>query len=189
VDQDNVIVANVRREDAPASHRPEPQRGLHRGVDRHYHSPAVRHHHLVQAFVIPTGSMEDTLLIGDHLLVDKLSYAPSGLGLQAHPALRGRSARRYHRFPLSVDIQQTFVKRAIGIPETTSAWSTSNSSSTARRSSSHTSITRPGTSTRIATTSPATQRARGRFRPRHASESRAEWRRGGAAGIRFRHGR
>ena len=25
---------------------------------------------LVQAFVIPTGSMEDTLLIGDHLLVD-----------------------------------------------------------------------------------------------------------------------
>ena len=33
---------------------------------------------LVQAFVIPTGSMEDTLLIGDHLLVDKLAYAPSG---------------------------------------------------------------------------------------------------------------
>ena len=27
---------------------------------------------LVQAFVIPTGSMEDALLIGDHLLVDKL---------------------------------------------------------------------------------------------------------------------
>src|ERR1700720_681664 len=33
---------------------------------------------LVQAFVIPTGSMEDTLLIGDHLLVDKLAYSPSG---------------------------------------------------------------------------------------------------------------
>ena len=33
---------------------------------------------LVQAFVIPTGSMEDTLLVGDHLLVDKLSYAPAG---------------------------------------------------------------------------------------------------------------
>ena len=33
---------------------------------------------LVQAFVIPTGSMEDTLLIGDHLLVDKLAYAPPG---------------------------------------------------------------------------------------------------------------
>jgi len=33
---------------------------------------------LAQAFVIPTGSMQDTLLIGDHLLVDKLAYAPAG---------------------------------------------------------------------------------------------------------------
>ena len=33
---------------------------------------------LVQAFVIPTGSMEDTLLIGDHLLVDKLAYCAVG---------------------------------------------------------------------------------------------------------------
>src|SRR5712692_10699822 len=33
---------------------------------------------LMQAFVIPTGSMEDTLLIGDHLIVDKLAYAPGG---------------------------------------------------------------------------------------------------------------
>ena len=33
---------------------------------------------LVQAFVIPSASMEDTLLIGDHVLVDKLVYAPAG---------------------------------------------------------------------------------------------------------------
>src|SRR5512146_1456250 len=33
---------------------------------------------LVQAFVIPSASMEDSLLIGDHVLVDKLVYAPPG---------------------------------------------------------------------------------------------------------------
>jgi signal peptidase I len=33
---------------------------------------------LVQAFVIPSASMQDTLLVGDHLLVDKLVYAPGG---------------------------------------------------------------------------------------------------------------
>jgi len=33
---------------------------------------------IAQPFVIPTSSMEDTLMTGDHLLVDKLSYAPHG---------------------------------------------------------------------------------------------------------------
>ena len=33
---------------------------------------------LVQAFVIPSASMVGTLLIGDHVLVDKLVYAPRG---------------------------------------------------------------------------------------------------------------
>ncbi len=33
---------------------------------------------LAQPYVIPTGSMQDTLLIGDHLLGDKLTYAPPG---------------------------------------------------------------------------------------------------------------
>ncbi len=60
--------------------------------------------------------MEDTLLIGDHLLVDKLSYAPSGL-ISRH-ILPYSDVRRgdiiVFRYP--VDIQQTFVKRAIGIP-------------------------------------------------------------------------
>jgi signal peptidase I len=71
---------------------------------------------LVQAFVIPTGSMEDTLLIGDHLLVDKLAYAPAG------PVSKWTLPYRdVHRgdiivFRYPVDIKQTFVKRAIGVP-------------------------------------------------------------------------
>ena len=71
---------------------------------------------LVQAFVIPTGSMEDTLLIGDHLLVDKLAYAPPGAiskyVLPYEEVKRGDII--VFRYP--VDIKQTFVKRAIGVP-------------------------------------------------------------------------
>jgi len=71
---------------------------------------------LVQAFVIPTGSMEDTLMIGDHLLVDKLAYAPPGL-VSGH-ILPYTEVKRgdiiVFRYP--VDIQQTFVKRCIGVP-------------------------------------------------------------------------
>jgi signal peptidase I len=72
---------------------------------------------LVQAFVIPTGSMEDTLLIGDHLLVDKLAFAPPGGAITSH-ILPYREPHRgdiiVFRYP--VDISQTFVKRCIGIP-------------------------------------------------------------------------
>jgi signal peptidase I len=71
---------------------------------------------LVQAYVIPTGSMKDTLLIGDHLLVDKLAYAPPGTIskylLPYRPIQRGDII--VFRYPL--DIHNTFVKRAIGIP-------------------------------------------------------------------------
>jgi len=71
---------------------------------------------LVQAFVIPTGSMEDTLLIGDHLLVDKLAYAPPG-PLTKH-LLPYEDIKRgdiiVFRYP--IDIRQTFVKRVMGVP-------------------------------------------------------------------------
>jgi len=71
---------------------------------------------LVQAFVIPTGSMEDTLLIGDHLLVDKLSYAPPGpvsKYILPYTELK-RGDIIVFRYPM--DIKQTFVKRCIGLP-------------------------------------------------------------------------
>ncbi|HWB84735.1 MAG TPA: signal peptidase I [Bryobacteraceae bacterium] len=71
---------------------------------------------LVQAFVIPSGSMEDTLLIGDHVLVDKLVYAPDGgvsrFVLPYRPVRRGDII--VFRYPLN--IKEDYVKRAIGLP-------------------------------------------------------------------------
>ena len=71
---------------------------------------------LVQAFVIPTGSMEDTLLIGDHLLVDKLSYSASGpISKYILPYEEPKHGDIIvFRYP--ADITQTFVKRVIGVP-------------------------------------------------------------------------
>src|ERR1700680_3756157 len=37
---------------------------------------------IVQAFKIPTGSMEENLLIADHLLVNKFVFAPSATGVE-----------------------------------------------------------------------------------------------------------
>ena len=71
---------------------------------------------VIQAFVIPSGSMEDTLLIGDHLLVDKLAYAPAGpiskYILPYEDVKRGDII--VFRYP--VDIKQTYVKRVMGVP-------------------------------------------------------------------------
>ena len=71
---------------------------------------------LVQAFVIPTGSMEDTLLIGDHLLVDKLAYAPPGPVSKYILPYESVQHGDIIVFRYPVDISQTFVKRVIGIP-------------------------------------------------------------------------
>ncbi len=46
----------------------------------HRHRPGDRpfHHHLhLQAFTIPSSSMENTLLIGDHVFVDRMLLAPA----------------------------------------------------------------------------------------------------------------
>ena len=70
---------------------------------------------LVQAFVIPTGSMEDTLLVGDHLLVDKLAFAPGGsvtTNLLPYSDVH-RGDIIVFRYP--IDIKQTFVKRVMGV--------------------------------------------------------------------------
>jgi len=71
---------------------------------------------LVQAFVIPTGSMEDTLLIGDHLLVDKLTYAPDGGFSKYILPYENPKHGDIIVFRYPADITQTFVKRVIGVP-------------------------------------------------------------------------
>jgi signal peptidase I len=70
---------------------------------------------VVQAFRIPSGSMENTLLVGDYLLVDKTRF---GAGGAWKPLLPYRSIQRgdiiVFRYP--VDPTQHFVKRVIGLP-------------------------------------------------------------------------
>jgi signal peptidase I len=56
-----------------------------------------------RAYLIPTGAMEDTLLIGDQLLVRVLGAST--------PSRGGPIVFRY-----PVDIRQTFVKRCMGVP-------------------------------------------------------------------------
>lgn len=72
---------------------------------------------IFQAFKIPTGSMEPNLLIGDHLLVDKLIFSPS-LGFLEDLILAKRPIRRgdvlVFKFP--EDPTRDFIKRVIGLP-------------------------------------------------------------------------
>lgn len=71
---------------------------------------------LLQAFVVPTGSMEDTVLIGDHMFVDKLAYSPHGpvskYLLPYTPVRRGDVIV----FKWPVDPRQNYIKRVIGVP-------------------------------------------------------------------------
>ena len=69
---------------------------------------------LVQAFVIPTGSMEDTLLVGDHLLVDKLAFAPGGSVMKHVMPYEDVHRGDIIVFRYPIDIKQTFVKRVMG---------------------------------------------------------------------------
>lgn len=71
---------------------------------------------LAQAFVIPTGSMQDTLLIGDHLLVDKLAYAPAGSIAKTLLPYQEPKHGDVIVFRYPPDINLTLVKRLIGTP-------------------------------------------------------------------------
>ena len=72
---------------------------------------------VVQAFKIPTGSMEPNLLVGDHLLVNKFVFAPTVSGLERtllpmRPIVRGDVV--VFKFP--EDPERDFIKRIVGLP-------------------------------------------------------------------------
>ena len=72
---------------------------------------------LFQMFKIPSASMEDTLLIGDHVLVNKFAFAPLTFPFEREflpfsPVRRGDIV--IFRYPH--DPQQDYVKRVIGLP-------------------------------------------------------------------------
>lgn len=71
---------------------------------------------VVQAFQIPTGSMEDTLLIGDHLLVNKFVYASTFFSWE-EKILPIKKVKRgdivVFRYP--EDPTKDFVKRVIAL--------------------------------------------------------------------------
>jgi signal peptidase I len=71
---------------------------------------------VVQAFKIPTGSMESNLLIGDHLLVNKFIYGiQDGFAgkLSPYKDLK-RGDVIVFKYPLSPEV--AYVKRLIGLP-------------------------------------------------------------------------
>ena len=72
---------------------------------------------VVQAFKIPTGSMENNLLIGDHLLVNKFVFAPTHTALE-RAVLPIDSIRRGDVivFKYPEEPERDFIKRVIGLP-------------------------------------------------------------------------
>ncbi|MDD2582885.1 MAG: signal peptidase I [Desulfuromonadaceae bacterium] len=73
--------------------------------------------YLVQAFKIPSGSMEDTLAIGDHLLVNKFIYGTK-IPFVDKRILTLRDPRRGDVvvFEYPEDPSKDFIKRVIGVP-------------------------------------------------------------------------
>jgi signal peptidase I len=72
---------------------------------------------VTQTFYIPSGSMEDTLLIGDHLFVNRFIYGPAATGLE-EKLLPSRDVQRgdivVFRSPENPKLD--LVKRCVGVP-------------------------------------------------------------------------
>jgi signal peptidase I len=72
---------------------------------------------LVQSFVIPTGSMKNNILIGDHLLVDKIAYSRSigTIDSIVFPQLEIKRGMIV-TFKAPAEMEKEYVKRVIGLP-------------------------------------------------------------------------
>jgi signal peptidase I len=70
-----------------------------------------------QAFKIPSGSMEPNLLIGDHLIVNKMEFGPAATGLD-RALLPGRPIARGDIvvFKSPEEPERDLIKRVIGLP-------------------------------------------------------------------------
>ena len=73
--------------------------------------------YVVQAFKIPTGSMENNLLIGDHLLVNKFAFGPAETGLE-RALLPLATVKRLDIvvFKYPEEPERDYIKRVIGLP-------------------------------------------------------------------------
>ena len=69
----------------------------------------------VQAFKIPTGSMENNLLIGDHLLVNKFVFGPAS-GERVLLPMRDIRRQDIVVFKYPDEPERDFIKRVIGLP-------------------------------------------------------------------------
>lgn len=72
---------------------------------------------LLQSFVIPTASMEDNILVGDHILVDKVAYSYAfgvidGIMFPRQKIERGMIVT----FKSPAELEKEYVKRVIGLP-------------------------------------------------------------------------
>jgi len=72
---------------------------------------------LLEAFTIPTASMEETLLVGDFLFVNKALYGAEIPGTETRlPAIRDPARRDVVVFRPPHDHDRVYVKRVVGIP-------------------------------------------------------------------------
>ena len=71
---------------------------------------------IVQAFKIPTPSMEDNLLVGDHLLVNKFAFGAHGSIVDKVLPLKDIKRGDVIVFKYPKDLTKHYVKRAIGLP-------------------------------------------------------------------------